>query len=260
MLYTILKYLLLPPGLLILLLAVALVLARRVFARLVIFITATILLLMSLPIVSVHLMAPLEPYPAIRDPSAIASDVQCILVLSAGRITRAPEYGGDTLDSLSLERTRYGAYLARATGLPLYVSGGSQLDESRSLAELMRDVLQGELGVEVAGMESQSRTTWENAAYSKAMLERDGCRHLLLVSSAWHMARAVEAFEDAGIDVRPAPTGFHYRPGGESSYTDWLPSARAFLVSYYAIHEHLGRVWYQVRTWWGGPPGSTDRT
>jgi hypothetical protein len=38
-------------------------------------------------------------------------------------------------------------------------------------------------------------------------------------------------------------------------YGDWLPSAQAFLESYSAIHEHLGRVWYQIRLWVQGAPG-----
>lgn len=260
MLYSTLKQLLLPPGLLILMLAAAFVLARGIMARLLIFGSASILLLMSLPMVSVHLMAPLEPYPAITDPTAVPSDVQGILVLSAGRITRAPEYGGDTVDALTLGRIRYAAYLARATGLPLYVSGGSPEREGTPIAELMAGVLRNELGVQVAGVESRSQTSWENAAYSKGMLERDGIHRVLLVSSAWHMPRVVETFERSGVAVVPASTGFYYRPGGESSYSDWLPTAKAFLTSYYAIHEHVGRVWYQIRTWLTGPPKADEPT
>jgi uncharacterized SAM-binding protein YcdF (DUF218 family) len=105
-------------------------------------------------------------------------------------------------------------------------------------------------------METQSLTSWENAANAKPMLERDGIRHVLLVTSAWHLPRAIEDFERAGVRVTPAPTGFNHRPGWEKDmrYTDWLPSARAFLTSYYALHEHLGRVWYQVRYWTEGAP------
>lgn len=254
--YSILKVALLPPGLLILLLALAFVLARRIVVRLVILVVFSILLLMSLPLVSDQLMAPLEAYPAISDPSAISPEVGGILVVSAGRITRAPEYGGvDIVDSLTMQRIRYAAFLARATGLPLYVSGGSPEDEDPPLAELMAGTLRTELGVEVAGVEAESKTSWENAAYSKSMLERDGISRVLLVSNAWHMPRLVEVFERAGVVVTPAPTGFQYRPGGVSDYTDWLPSAGAFLTSYYAVHEHLGRVWYQIRQWWDGPPG-----
>jgi len=49
-----------------------------------------------------------------------------------------------------------------------------------------------------------------------------------------------------GLRVTPAPTYFiHRETGSDSVYGDWLPSASAFSTSYYAIHEYLGRGWYQ---------------
>jgi len=253
--HSVLKSLLLPPGILILMLVVAFILARGVLARLLIFGAAAMLTLVSLPVVATLLMVPLEPYPAL-DKDSIPQDAQAILVLGAGRFTDAPEYGGDTVDSLSLQRARYAAYLHRLTGLPIYIAGGSPPHEQPPLGVLMAQTLESELGVPVAGMETQSLTSWENAANAKPMLERDGIRHVLLVTSAWHLPRAIEAFERAGVRVTPAPTGFNHRPGWEEDmrYTDWLPSARAFLTSYYALHEHLGRVWYQVRYWTEGAP------
>lgn len=260
--YTLLKSLLLPPGLLILILIAAFLLARGVMARLLIFSATAILTLMSLAPVAYLLMAPLEPYSALQEGS-IPPQAQAILVLGAGRFTRQPEYGGDTVDDLSLQRIRYAAYLHRLTGLPIYIAGGSRPEEQPPLGVLMAQVLESEFRVPVAGMEVRSLTSWENAAFSKPMLERDGIQHLLLVTSAWHMPRAMEAFERSGLGVTAAPTGFNHReraPGDSerSSHADWLPSARAFLVSYCAIHEHLGRVWYQIRYWAdGSPPRAT---
>lgn len=258
--HTVLKSLLLPPGILILMLAAAFLLARGVLARLLIFSAAAMLALMSLPAIATLLMAPLEPYPAL-DKDSVPKEAQAILVMGAGRFTDAPEYGGDTVDHFSLQRIRYAAYLHRLTGLPIYIAAGSPEYEQPPLGVLMAHTLESELGVPVAGMETQSLTSWENAAYARPMLERDGIRHVLLVTSAWHMPRALEVFERAGIEVTPAPTGFNHNPGWESdmTYTDWLPNARAFLISYYAIHEHLGRVWYQVRYWVEGTPSVPAR-
>ena len=44
------------------------------------------------------------------------SDAEAIVVLSAGYQRYAPEYGGETIDDLTLARLRYAAHLARATG------------------------------------------------------------------------------------------------------------------------------------------------
>jgi uncharacterized SAM-binding protein YcdF (DUF218 family) len=259
-LYTIVKSLLMPPGLFVLLLAAAFLLARGTAARLLIFVTASLLFLMSLPVVSVALTAPLEPYPALSA-ETLPRDADAILVLSAGRISDAPEYGGDTVDGFTMQRLRYGAHLHRLTGLPVYLAGGTPEERGPPMAVLMERALTGELGIRAAGMETDSRTTWENAAYSRPMLERDGIRHVLLVTSAWHMPRSLEAFRSAGIRATAAPTGFVYRPelGPDGAHglevSDWLPDARAFLQSYYALHEHIGRLWYQLRLMVEGEPG-----
>jgi len=252
--YTVIKSLLTPPGLLILMLIGAFLLARGVMARLLIFITAITLTLMTLPVVAILLMTPLEPTPALTVGS-IPADAQGILVLGAGS-DRAPEYGGDTVDGNSLQRIRYAAHLHRLTGLPIYVAGGSPPEEQPPVGLLMAKVLQTDFGVPVAGVEAESRTSWENAAFAKPMLERDGIGHVLLVSSAWHLPRAMEAVERAGLRVTPAPTGFVHYPGWQKDLglADWLPSARALLDSTYAVREHLGQVWYQIRYWIQGAP------
>jgi uncharacterized SAM-binding protein YcdF (DUF218 family) len=252
--YSIVKSLLTPPGIFSLMLLAAFLLAHGVLARILIFVTGTTFTLMALPVVAMLLMTPLEPFPPL-DTDAIPADAQGILVLGAGSV-RAPEYGGDSVDAHSLQRIRYAAYLHRLTGLPVYVAGGSPPEDQPPVGALMARTLEDELGVVVAGVEAESRTSWENAAFAKPMLDRDGIGHVLLVSSAWHLPRVIEAVERAGIRATPAPTGFVHYPGWEEDLepSDWLPSARAFLDSSYAIREHLGRAWYQIRYWLQGAP------
>ncbi len=107
--HTLLKSLLLPPGILILMLAAAFLLARGVLARLLIFSAAAMLTLVSLPAVATLLMAPLEPYPAL-DKDSIPKEARAILVMGAGR-SRTPGMAAIRSISFSLQRVRYAAYL-----------------------------------------------------------------------------------------------------------------------------------------------------
>ena len=176
-------------------------------------------------------------------------DAEAILILGAGRYERAPEYGGDTVDEMTLMRLRYGAHLHRITGLPVYVSGGGPADENPPLGRLMAKVLKDDYGIDAAGVEDRSLTTWENAERSAPMLREDHIGKVLLVTNAWHMPRAVDAFEQFHVPVAAAPTGFVSgpKPGVPDGLSDLLPSMGALTNSTYAVHEYLGRAWYQVR-------------
>ena len=245
--YTILKFLLLPPGIILILLAIAFFLVRGTLGRLLLFLSWSLLLIMSLPGVAVPMLGTLESYPALAPDRLADTGAQAIVVLGAYIDEDAPEYGGPSPDGNSLKRIRYAAWLHRKTGLPIYVSGGSG---EHAPAPVMARVLEQEYGVPTARVEKDSRTTWENAELTAPLLHADGIRRVLLVTQAWHMPRAVAAFERAGVEVIPAPTAFVNNPDGEKregSYKDWLPQASAFLVSFYAVHELLGQFYYDAK-------------
>jgi uncharacterized SAM-binding protein YcdF (DUF218 family) len=62
-------------------------------------------------------------------------------------------------------------------------------------------------------LEQRARNTVENAAYSKAMAQPKPGERWLLVTSAFHMPRAVGAFRQVGWPVIPYPVD--YRTSGE---------------------------------------------
>ncbi|RMG36581.1 MAG: YdcF family protein [Gammaproteobacteria bacterium] len=248
MLYALTKSLVLPPVSLLLCLLLALIAWRRPWARGLAGSAIVLLLALSLPIVSHSLMAPLEPYPALLPNGLSDTGAQAIVVLAAGRYTDAPEYGGDSIGPISLQRVRYAAFVQRRTGLPLIVSGGSPAHQSPPIGRLMARVLQDELQAPVAGVEDQSLNTRENAAFTARLLHRRQLNRILLVSSAWHLPRAVREFERQGIEVIPAPTAFETRRHEQGLMAeDFLPGARSLMRSYLAIHEYLGRLWYWLK-------------
>jgi len=145
-----------------------------------------------------------------------------IVILSAGRRVYAPEFGTETLDELSLERVRYGALLARATRLPVLVSGGLGGEGRPSLAQLMADALRSDYGIAARWLESRSVNTAENAILSSEILRSAGIKRVILVTHAWHMKRANAAFIANGISVLPGPTAFYGPAGSEDSLLRFL--------------------------------------
>lgn len=166
---------------------------------------------------------------------------QAIVVLGGGIRPNAAEYGGDTLGLLTLERTRYGAFLAKRTGLPLLVTGGV-VYKGTAEAELMRNVLQHEFNTSVRWVENQSRNTRENAHYSAVRLKAEGVSHVLLVTHQFDVRRARLEFESAGLQVTSAPTGSGQHTPQPMQVSDFLPSAGALRISYYASYELVGLI------------------
>jgi uncharacterized SAM-binding protein YcdF (DUF218 family) len=172
---------------------------------------------------------------------------QGIVLLSAGRDRAAREYGGDTLGALSLQRARYAAWLQRRSALPLFIAGGSAREGATPVAELLRQTLENEFQVPVAGLETHSQSTAENARNMAKLLKNFGVEHIFLVSHAWHLPRAVSAFEQTGLRVTPAPTAFAHTADFALRPFDFVPHSGALRANFYAIHEYLGRLWYSIR-------------
>jgi uncharacterized SAM-binding protein YcdF (DUF218 family) len=235
--------LLLPPGILLIVFALGLLVALR-WRRLGrgLQITAFVALYaLSTPYVGHRLLASLEPA-APLDRQRIG-EAGAIIVLSANAGGLTPEYGTDTVGAMTLERMRYAARLQRETGLPLLVTGGIPGRFARPIAVTMAEAFRDDFGVTPRWTEERAQTTAENAAFSAPLLQRDGISTVLLVTQAWHMPRAVLAFAASGLTVIPAPTMFTVV---SSEPRTFLPGIGAFRNAYFALHEYLGIGWYRL--------------
>lgn len=233
------KAVVLPPTGPILLAIAGLLLVRRAprAGRLLVWAGALTLLLLCTPIVAGWLGRPFDMPPL---DLVEAKRAQAIVILGGGTRRKAPEYGGDTLGRRTLERLRYGARVARETGLPVLVTGGRLPDLDSTEAGLMREALENEYGVPVRWAEDRSRNTHENARFSAQLLKADGVRTVVLVAHAVDMPRARAEFADAGIATVPAPTGL--ATPDDIGWMDFVPSAGALQASYDAIYEGLAIV------------------
>ena len=245
----ILKQLILPPGGLLLLLLLAWWLRRRMprlsLACFVVGLGG--LWLMSLPVVVEWSARELEAEPPLAEAEwpRLAERVDAIVVLGGGRERDDPAWGGDQPSAMALERLRYAARLARASGLPLLTSGGLHFGEPPSEALIMADTLRRDFGVDVRWQEGESRTTWENAEFTAGILLPQGIRRVLLVTQAAHMPRARWSFERAGFEVAAAPMGYLGVPNGRP-LGGWLPESKAVWQSGMLLNEAVGLLAYPL--------------
>lgn len=195
------------------------------------------LLLLAVPAVAELLLRSLDSSPPFTVERATGA--QAIVILGGGKRRDAQEYGGDTLGHLTLERVRYGARVARLTGLPILVTGGSVYG-GEAEAKLMQESLRSEFGIDVRWVEDRSRTTHENAVLSAAILHGARVQRVILVAHSFDMLRARAEFAAAGVATMPAPIGI---PSSKPNTAfDFLPSMSGLQMSYYAVYEILANL------------------
>lgn len=238
---------LIPPSLFILLAMVGVIFAWRwrraglVLATVAVaclYLAATPFVASLLIRVAIGLIARMPTLPLPAPPGAI-------VVLSAGYWYSSRPGGRDVVDPISLERLAGAASEQRRTGLPILVSGGRLENGDNSLAAMMADELETDFRVAVRWREDRSRTTYENALYSAEILRRAGVPSALVVTSSWHMARALWSFYAVGYPVVAAPLADEQPFSGTLSR--FLPQVTALAASNDALHELIGLVWYELR-------------
>lgn len=245
----ILKQLGMPPGSLLLLLLMAWLLRKRMpkTATGLFFITLAALYGLSMPLVTQQLASHLENQPALTQDRwpQLADQASAIIILGGGREPADPAWGTDQPSLFATQRLRYAARLEKATGLPVLVTGGLHFGQPPSEARIMANTLQQDFSVSARWLEERSRTTWENARFSAEMLQAQGIKSVVLVTDAWHMRRSRWSFEQAGLQVIPAPQGFYSTPQNKP-LGGWLPESRAFWQNTQLLNELLGLGIYQV--------------
>ena len=257
----ILEQLLLPPGapLLLALLGLVLVLRRARSGLPILGLGLALAYLTSLPLVARGLANWLEFYPPLDEATLCATRGAAIVVLGGpDRYELAPEYGGDTLGPLALERVRYAAHLHRACGLPILVVGGKAPVQQLTGAWMMEAVLTRELGVPSVWADGRSRSTLDNARIAADLLAARDISTVVLVTHAWHMRRAVAAFAGQGLTVLPAPTGFVVAGAFDRDWRGLLPSAGAQVQVRWMLREVAGLAWMALSPPMGRVEGTLE--
>jgi len=204
---------------------------------------STILLyLLSVPMISDKLLLNLESkYQSSKIEELInQKDPKAIVVLSSGMMPA----------SNWLLSNQYAAQIARATKLPVLVSGGNLSIEDNNQnneAILMGKSLVADFNITGAiWVESDSHSIQESAKLSKQILDKNSIKNVFLVTNAWHMTRAIQAFKKQGIDVVPAPILTNLEESKANKLKKYTPSVASLLRSECFFYEYLGDVWGKV--------------
>ena len=213
-------------------------------ARLVAGVAIAQLIVFSLSPVSDALMLPLEDEARAEAAAAPACCYEAIVVLGGSIGPAVPPLRPDPELFDSSDRVWHAARLFhRGLAQRIVVSGGSYLVESgkapptQTEAVAMRQFLVA-LGVPESAivMEGKSVNTIENMQETRALV---GTGHVALVTSGYHMPRALRLARKAGLDAAAFPTDWQVLPAASPWWESLTPSVGALAASGTAIREYL---------------------
>jgi len=88
--------------------------------------------------------------------------------------------------------------------------------------------------------------TAEEAMQVKQLVDNQGFKRILLVTSSFHMPRSKRLFDNAGIESIAFPVDFR-ADRDNINWLDFIPDAEALANSSYGIREIIGRLYYWMR-------------
>ena len=195
------------------------------------------------------LVSPLENRFREHTPETVPQPVKGIILLggaeegwvTAGRSGLAVNEAAERITETARLALRF------ADAKLVIIGGGSRIfnrgvEGSSAVAVLMND-----LGVaeERLIVEKVSRNTFENATLTLPLINAAPGETWLLVTSAFHMPRAVGVFRKAGLDVTAYPVDFRTR--GDEDLTRWFPSLPSGLKRFDVVaKEWAGLIVYYL--------------
>ncbi|MFA6435475.1 MAG: YdcF family protein [Elusimicrobiales bacterium] len=177
-------------------------------------------------------------------PAELKADA--VVLLSGGILEGAPEpFGMPGLSPLSLERASAAAGIYRRYKLPIIVTGGAAVSGGSEAAAIKKYLVDTGVPQEKIFTEERARDSWENAVFSKTIFDAKGYKKAAIVTSAFHMRRAVWSFEKAGFKAPvPYPAAYRTSRTPKYRYADFLPGTGENLSK--AMHEYLGLAFYRI--------------
>jgi uncharacterized SAM-binding protein YcdF (DUF218 family) len=160
--------------------------------------------------------------------------------ITADRDSVALTDGAERLFALAVLARRYPEARLILSGGGRELLLGKTLSESEDARRVLVDI---GVAPERIEMEERSQTTSENAEESFALAGPKSGEKWLLITSAYHMPRAVASFRAAGFPVLPYPVDFRTRPADLRRPVNSI--ADGLELTDLAAHEWVGLLTYR---------------
>lgn len=203
-------------------------------------IASTVAYVGSMSVVGDALLRPLEQrYPPLLPGSSLAN-VEYVIVLGSGYKPRDAIPVTGAIDEDGLARIVEGIRLSRRLGsVRLVVSGGAPAGETPSAIGYAQ--LASDLGVDVNSLIVLD-TPRDTAEEARAAARLTGGRPFILVTSAYHMPRAMRLMANVGLHPIPAPTGQCIEAWPDRNWRHLIPTGSGLRKTERALHEYLGFI------------------
>ena len=213
----------------------------------------------AMPVVSDALLRQLEDQAAALTPKSIPP-ADAVLVLGGG-IRPAPAKGLGVEVNEAGDRLLCGVRLWKQGTAPFLITSGARVsfqpnDPIAPEAVLSQQLAQ-ELGVPASAvlLNDQARTTAEEAQRINQVAAEQGWKQLILVTSAFHMPRALASFKrQSDLEIFPVACDYRLDPQQQNQAFSWgellidlIPSSGSLKQTTQVLKEHLGLLIYKLR-------------
>lgn len=208
----------------------------RGWRRYAIFTFAALMYLFSTTFIKDLLLYSLE-----KDYKNISCNNEVIVVLGGG-VYGSGEIGEDTFKRVIK------AYQKFDGSNKIVVSGGRLNEKLPYEADIIEKTLI-DLGVgkNFIIKDTKSKDTVENAKFVKKIIDKNNLNpEITLITSAYHMKRAVLLFKKAGL-VNICPEAADFKSDGVYSIYDFIPQASNLHIVSKAVKEYIGLLFYSLK-------------
>lgn len=171
----------------------------------------------------------------------IDSSIEYVLVLGSGHITNKEISPHSQLSSSALMRLTEGIRIFKKLDNGKLIVSGYGGDDITPHAIISKEVAIS-MGIDEKDIltQEEAKDTYEEAQYVKKFV---GDKTFILVTSAYHMPRAMKLFKQNGLNPIAAPTDFlqEKEPKILSS-----PNANNVRKTQLAMHEYIGTLWASI--------------